>query len=134
MVWYGINRKDLYNLPRLSNTLTLISSDLEVNTSSLKSLTVGLGKILTSIGLASVFGNVVLPFTVAVPLLPLLPPANSVAHAGSCTDVERVELIPQLLTPCAVIVPITAPSVYDTVRLMVPWPLTIVAPVVGIVH
>ena len=40
---------------------------------------------------------------------------------------------PQLLTPCAVTLPLTAVPTYDTVMLVVPWP-DIMVPPVGTVH
>src|SRR6476661_9928397 len=101
MVWYGITRNVLYNLPRLSNTRTLISSDLEVSTSSLKSLTVGFGKIFTSMRSTVAVGVVVPPFTVVlVVFVPLLFPANpGGGQAGSFTCVTLVEaLVPQPFT------------------------------------
>src|ERR1700712_4661566 len=114
MVWYGISLKVLNNLPSLSITLTLISSFCEVITCSLKSLTVGLGKIFTSMD-SAVVGVVVdltPPFVSAVLLvLPLFVPAKpGGGQAGSLTVVERTVLRLQLLTPCAVTTPFTATS------------------------
>jgi hypothetical protein len=97
-----------------------------VFTWSLKSVLLGFGKTFTSI--PSIVSSATL-------LLFLLMVLGSGGQAGSFTSDTLVTLTPQLFTACAVTKPATAVAGYETVMLLLPCPLTNIAPEApGTVH